>query len=115
MKNIWQVDAWPEKEWRDHPDYAVWAAHTVKQLYPVLAAKLECAQLSGLYDEIELALVDVLSNMEYSGIAVDGHYLQIMSADIADKVSLLLADIYQLAGEEFNVNSTKKAAGRHSF
>ncbi len=61
-----------------------------------------------LYYEIELPLVEVLAVMEQTGIKVDTGELATMAGEIGRKVDSLLADIYRIAGEEFNVNSTKQ-------
>lgn len=100
--------AWEDKEWRHSPDYAAWAAGTMAELYPVMEEGLRSAELDKLYYEIEMPLTEVLAEMETAGIKVDLANLTAMSEDIARKVDRLLGDIYQLAGEEFNVNSTKQ-------
>nr|WP_092074912.1 DNA polymerase I [Dendrosporobacter quercicolus]NSL49813.1 DNA polymerase I [Dendrosporobacter quercicolus DSM 1736]SDN20585.1 DNA polymerase I [Dendrosporobacter quercicolus] len=88
--------------------YAAWAVQVIQPLYPVLERKLKELELVKLYYEIELPLVSVLTAMETDGIAIDSGHLAVMSAEIAGKVDGLLSEIYQLAGEEFNVNSTKQ-------
>lgn len=92
----------------DNPDFAVWAAGCTARLVPVLERLLAEAGLDGLYRDIELPLVEVLAAMETAGIKVDRGSLAAMSAEIGAKVDLLLAEIYSLAGETFNVNSTKQ-------
>ncbi|HMM21725.1 MAG TPA: DNA polymerase I [Selenomonadales bacterium] len=100
--------AWEDKAWRQSPDYAAWAAGAAAELYPVMEAGLLAAGLDKLYYEIELPLTEVLAAMETAGIKVDMASLAAMSGEIARKVDQLLGDIYHLAGEEFNVNSTKQ-------
>ena len=97
----WQCDI-------NHPDYAVWAAQSIRDIYPELSKRLAEAELDRLYYEVELPLIEVLAATESTGVKVDNGYLQNMSADIAVKINLLLQEIYKLAGEEFNVNSTKQ-------
>ncbi len=99
---------WSEKEWRAHPDYAAWAAGTAGELVPVLDGLLKEAAADRLYYDVELPLVEVLADMEQAGIKVDTAGLAAMAAEIGVKVDGLLADIYAIAGEEFNVNSTKQ-------
>jgi DNA polymerase I len=89
-------------------DFAAWAAGVVNRLLPVMTGRIVEAGLEKLYCEIELPLVEVLAVMEFTGIKVDADYLQEMSGEIARKIDTLLVEIYQLAGEEFNVNSTKQ-------
>jgi len=90
------------------PDFAAWAAGVISHLYPVMTNRVAEAGLDKLYHEIELPLVEVLAEMEFTGIKVDADYLQVMSGEIARKIDALLVEIYQQAGEEFNVNSTKQ-------
>ena len=89
-------------------DVAAWSAGTVGRLFPVMEKQLTDAALDGLYYGIELPLVEVLAAMEFTGIKVDADRLGIMSGEISQKIDQLLAEIYQLAGEHFNVNSTRQ-------
>lgn len=99
---------WREKDVARQPGFATWAAGTMLKLWPLLEEGLGKAQLSGLYHEIELPLASVLSNMEMAGIKVDREHLKTINLEITRRVDELLADIYMLAGEEFNVNSPKQ-------
>lgn len=103
-----QQVGWQDKNHRADPAFAVWASGVVSELYPVMGNLLEQAELDKLYYEIELPLAGVLSAMEQTGIKVAMDNLVAMSEDIAGKVDALLTDIYRLADEEFNVNSTKQ-------
>ncbi len=90
------------------PDFAAWAADAVSRLHPVMSGRIVDSGLEELYRGIELPLIEVLAEMEFTGIKVDADNLQVMSGEIARKVDALLVEIYQHAGEEFNVNSTKQ-------
>jgi len=81
---------------------------TICALYPVFAAKLADDGLDKLYYEVELPLASVLSYMELAGIRVDTERLKTMTTDLTTQVDALLKNIYQLSGEEFNVNSPKQ-------
>jgi DNA polymerase I len=61
-----------------------------------------------LYYEIELPLVEVLADMEYWGFRIDTEGLRTLSVELESKISDLTSRIYYLAGEEFNINSTKQ-------
>ena len=61
-----------------------------------------------LYFEVELPLVNVLFNMEKEGVCVDSGSLKEFSARYGEELSKLTKRIYDLAGEEFNVNSTQQ-------
>lgn len=61
-----------------------------------------------LFNEIEMPLVKVLAEMEYKGVLVDKKMLEEYSVSLGKKVDELAKEICDLAGEEFNVNSTKQ-------
>jgi DNA polymerase-1 len=61
-----------------------------------------------LYEEIELPLVPVLADMESAGIRVDRGMLQQMSSAMETQLAALTGRIYQAAGVEFNINSTRQ-------
>ncbi|OIO34334.1 MAG: DNA polymerase I [Candidatus Omnitrophica bacterium CG1_02_40_15] len=65
-------------------------------------------ELETLFDNIELPLVDVLSDMEKNGIKIDVDFLKEASSEMEIELSGLVKDIYQIAGEEFNINSPKQ-------
>lgn len=80
----------------------------VSLLSPVLESKLKEYEMMELYYSIELPLVAVLADMEYEGFKVDKSMLEVLSSDFAKQIEALTADIYTLAGEKFNINSTKQ-------
>ncbi len=59
-----------------------------------------------LLHEIELPLSRVLATMERTGVRVDVDFLKSLSKEMAEELELIISDIYELAGEEFNINST---------
>ncbi|WP_031518158.1 DNA polymerase I [Desulfofalx alkaliphila] len=80
----------------------------INKLVPVLHDKIKELQEERLFYEVELPLVKVLAKMEIAGVAVDKDMLAEMSAELGQRLSSLSAEIYQLAGEEFNINSPKQ-------
>ncbi len=84
------------------------AADVILAVQPVLAGKLAENGMDELYYQVELPLVRILADMEIGGIKVDQAQLQVMSDELAGKLDLSTAEIYRLAGEEFNINSTKQ-------
>jgi len=90
------------------PTFAVWAAQTIHDIYPRLKQGLIDNELVQLFDEVELPLVAVLAAVENYGIKIDAEYLKVMSDDLGGKIEILLTEIYQCAGEKFNVNSPKQ-------
>lgn len=61
-----------------------------------------------LYYEVELPLCEVLADMQKQGILIDKDSLLEFSGEISKRIDELTGEIYTLAGEEFNINSTKQ-------
>ncbi|MEJ2132769.1 MAG: DNA polymerase, partial [Gammaproteobacteria bacterium] len=59
-------------------------------------------------EEIEMPLLPVLSRMERNGTLVDGRVLKQQGAELKDKMAALQSEAWDLAGEEFNLDSTKQ-------
>ena len=77
-------------------------------LYETLSQRLEELGLTKLYEEIELPLCPVLAEMERSGVLVDRKALVAFGEALAQGIEKDQALIYELAGEEFNINSTQQ-------
>lgn len=73
-----------------------------------LKTELEEKEQIDLFNNIEMPLVKVLAEMEYTGVLVDKKMLEDFSADFSKKVNQLMHNIWDLAGEEFNINSPKQ-------
>ena len=73
-----------------------------------LEAKLKQREEYKLFSEIEMPLLKVLAEMEYTGILVDKNMLQEYSKDLNKSVEALSDEIMDLADEEFNINSPKQ-------
>ena len=86
---------------------AVKKAKFVYETHDELFDKLnnECFSL---YNNIELPLVNVLADMEMTGMKVDSSVLDNMKDEISIKLELLKKDIFNMAGCEFNLNSPKQ-------
>jgi DNA polymerase-1 len=72
----------------------------------VLRAKIEAADLEKVYTEIELPLVEILFEMERIGVRIDTAALEKAGGEMEKELARLTAQIYELAGQEFNINST---------
>ena len=82
----------------------------LEKLGKLYAEKLDAAELSKLYFEIELPLTEVLAKMELRGVYVDTSRLEKKSAEIENRIADIEKNIYALAGENFNINSPKQLA-----
>ena len=80
----------------------------VDALYGVLAPKLKELDLWDLYATAELPLCRVLAEMELAGCRVDKGALVSFGEILSEKAATLEQDIYNMAGEEFNINSPKQ-------
>jgi DNA polymerase I len=81
-------------------------AEVARVLAGLLADELDDAGGLKLYDEIERPLIRVLAKMEVAGIGVDVERLRAIHAELTTEASSLESKIHELAGEEFNVNSS---------
>ena len=84
------------------------ASQLLQKLFIHLQQQLEDMQLTELYRGIEYPLTQVLADIETKGIKINEQQLDEMSAELHGKTDTLQSEIYRLAGEEFNINSTKQ-------
>lgn len=87
---------------------AVYTAMTAQAAYPVLLAQLKENGMEELYRAVELPLVRVLYEMEQVGMVVSPVFLTEYSKQLGESISGLEKEVYQLAGETFNINSPKQ-------
>jgi DNA polymerase I len=80
-------------------------AAAVALLTPVMEEAIDERGLRKLLDEVELPLSTVLAHMEARGVRLDVPYLEEMGASVRVDMAALEADIYRLAGRDFNLNS----------
>jgi DNA polymerase-1 len=92
-------------------DYACEDADVTLRLKEVLAPTVEDRSLTPLFRDVEIPLIHVLTDMELAGVAVDVEFLGEMSSQLNAEMARLVDEIYNLAGETFNVNSTQQLAG----
>ena len=78
------------------------------RLYPVLEEKLKKQGMDTLFDTIEMPLVFTLYRMEKRGICADKGALVRLSMKLEEEILALEKEIYQKAGEVFNINSPKQ-------
>ena len=83
-------------------------AASLWQLYPLISARLNDANLLSLYHDVELPLVDVLYSMERAGIRIDTAALADYARQLAAERADIEQQIYVLAGHSFNINSPRQ-------
>ncbi len=88
--------------------YACADSDVVYQLTKIMRSLLKEKQLDNLFHNIEMPLVSVLAEMEEKGIYIDVEYLKTLDKSIIEKMSSLEKEIFELSGEQFNINSPKQ-------
>ena len=89
-------------------EYAAEDADVSLRLWHILRARLAAEGVSAVYERLERPLVQVLAEMEYAGIRIDPALLARLSGELTKSLAAIEAEIYELAGEKFNVGSTKQ-------
>ncbi len=101
-KKIYEVD-------RDElTNYAAEDADVTYQLYRKLDKELKKEKLNKIAYEVEFPLAPVLEDMEFEGIKIDESALNKFSDDLQILLDNYTKQIYQISGEEFNINSPKQ-------
>lgn len=92
----------------EQTEYAVEDADITLQLKEHFIKELDSGNVTKLFKEIELPLVSVLTAMEIEGINLDSNYLNELSKVLSQDIIRLEQNIYNQAGEEFNIASPKQ-------
>jgi DNA polymerase-1 len=88
--------------------YAAEDADITFRLWKIFKQKLHLSRVTKVYETLERPLVSVLAQVEKNGIKVDRETLSRMSNAFAQKMASLEAEIYEMAGDTFNVGSPKQ-------
>jgi DNA polymerase I len=89
-------------------DFACERADLAGQLVPIVTALLAADQVEDVYERLELPLIPVLVAVERAGVRIDRPALQAQSRKVETELAERSAQIYALAGMEFNINSPKQ-------
>lgn len=81
---------------------------TVKSVMPIMEENLKESNMDGLLYHVEMPLVEVLADMEYEGVKVDKEKLNELGSQFKEIIKKLESEIYEISGEEFNINSPKQ-------
>ena len=93
---------------QEQTEYASEDADLAFRLYQVFAPQLKKENLEDLFFNVEMPLMKVLAKMELEGIALDKKWLEQESIDLENDLRQLEKTIFELSGEEFNMNSPKQ-------
>jgi DNA polymerase I len=83
-------------------------ADAVLAIFHKLRPEVEAAGLAEVYTRIDLPLIRVLAEMESTGIRVDPAQLRVLSGRMETEMARLGAEVYELAGKSFNINSPQQ-------
>ena len=83
-------------------------AYSIGKIQEITQKKLEETNCLELFRKIDMPTVEVLSNMQWNGMYVDKEELEQFGRELTEKLETITKIIYEMAGEEFNINSTKQ-------
>ena len=89
-------------------NYVANIINVIKDVYPKMEELLNFMEMTSLFYDIEMPLVEVLGEMEFIGIKVDKEKLNELGDEFKDIIKNLEKDIYEISGEKFNINSPKQ-------
>lgn len=99
---------------RKVPEEDILAEHIVRKAIALdksqegMVTQLKENEQYELLVELEMPLALILGEMEHQGVLVDTNQLKEMEIDLKERLNTLMEEIYELAGEEFNINSPKQ-------
>ncbi|MBD3675139.1 MAG: DNA polymerase I [Planctomycetaceae bacterium] len=102
QKQMFEVDV------KKAAEYAAEDADISFELAGIIEQKLKDEDLYDLYWDLERPLIHVLADMEFLGIRVDPDELKQQSEELGGRLEVLMHEIYELAEEEFNIDSPKQ-------
>jgi DNA polymerase-1 len=89
-------------------EYSCEDAEITLLLKSILEKKLGATDNYTLFQDLEMRLIPVLMDMEMTGIKIDVDFLKAMSDAFAHELSLIEQKVFDLTGEEFNINSPQQ-------
>ena len=83
-------------------------AYSIGEIKEKTEKELEEIECLDLFYNIDMPTIEVLSNMQWNGMYVDKIELEQFGKELTNKLDVITKIIYEMAGEEFNINSTKQ-------
>ncbi len=87
--------------------YALYS-YAISEIRKITLKKLEEANSLELFYNIDMPTIEVLSDMQWNGMYLDEVELNEFGKELTEKIETITKIIYEMAGEEFNINSTKQ-------
>ena len=103
-----QLNLFEQETSKDDSQINMLYVYFINEIYKKTETKLKENNQIELFYNIEMPVVEVLANMQYTGIYVDKNELIEYGKILKEKIEELTKEIYNLAGVEFNINSTKQ-------
>ena len=82
--------------------------YVIEKINTMILQKLKETNSFDLYTNIDMPTVEVLSSMQWNGMYVDEQELSAFGEELTSQIEVLTKVIHEMAGEEFNINSTKQ-------
>ena len=98
----------PKKEENNQKTINCLYAEEIYKLSEVTMKKLEEIDAIELFQNIDMPTVEVLAEMQWNGMYLDETELEDYGQELKDRLDILTQEIYEMCGEEFNINSTKQ-------
>ena len=92
---------------KDLEKYTLYA-YIIEKINTIILQKLEETNSFELYTNIDMPTVEVLSSMQWNGMYIDEQELSAFGEELSLQIEILTKEIHEMAGEEFNINSTKQ-------
>ena len=83
-------------------------AYSIGKIKSITSEKLKEVNSLDLFYNIDMPTVEVLSDMQWNGMYVDKEELEQFGKELTSKLETITKIMYEMAGEEFNINSTKQ-------
>ena len=83
-------------------------AYAIGKMSEILTQKLKEQKELELFETIDMPTIEVLANMQWNGMKVNENDLIEFGKQLKEGINILTQEIYELAGEEFNINSPKQ-------
>ena len=98
----------PQKEENTQKIINCLYAEEIYKLSEITIKKLEEIEAIDLFNNIDMPTVEVLAEMQWNGMYLDETELEDYGQELKDRLEILIQEIYEICGEEFNINSTKQ-------
>lgn len=100
-------EATEENQKKQQEKYGFYST-AISKIKEITEKELEKIGALALFYEIDMPTIEVLSNMQWNGMYVDEQELNEFGKELTEKLETITKIIYEMAGEEFNINSTKQ-------